>query len=102
MVVEQAKSMTRPEGNQVPLGVQGNCCNRGRWQALHQHLRLEAWRKGGRLQAGLQSVMALPGEALPVPEQINHGHVHRLVRALIVQPQNNHLDTFRDLFSFQM
>lgn len=72
MVVKQAKSMTRPEGNQVPLGVQGDRCYRGRGQALHQHVWLEAWREGGGLQPGLQSVMALPGEALPVLEQINH------------------------------
>lgn len=101
MVVEQAKSMTRPEGDQVPLGVQGNGCNRCRGQALHQRLWLEAWRKGGGLQARLQSVMALPGEALPVLQQIDHRHLHRVVGALVIQAQNYHLDAFKNLFLCQ-
>lgn len=98
MVVKQAKSVTGSEGDQVPLGVQGDGCNRCRGQTLHQRLGLEAWRKGGGLQAGLQSVMALPGEALPVLQQIDHRHLHRVVGALIVQTQNYHLDTFKNLF----
>lgn len=98
MVVEQAKSVTRPEGDQVPLGVQGNGCNRRRGQALHQRLWLESWRKGGGLQAGLQSVMALPGEALPVLQQVHHRHLHRVVGALVVQTQNDHLDAFKNSF----
>lgn len=90
--------MTRPERNQVPLGVQGDRRYRGRGQALHQHLRLEARKKGGGLQTGLQPVMALPGEALPVLEQIHHRHVHRVVRALVAQTQDYHLDTFKKSF----
>lgn len=93
--------MTRPEGDQVPLGVQGDRCDRGWGQALHQHLGLEAWRKWGGLQAWLQSVVALPGEALPVLKQINNGHLHRVVGALVVQTQNYDLDTFKNLCQFQ-
>lgn len=97
MVVEQAESVTGPEGDQVPLGVQGDGRYRCRGQALHQRLRLEAGRKRGGLQAGLQSVVALPGEALPVLQQIDHRHLHRVVGALIVQPQNYHLDPLMSL-----
>lgn len=92
VVVKQAESMTRPEGDQVPLGMQSHRRDRGRRQALHQDQRLEARREGGRFKARLQSVVALPGEALPVLQQIDHGHIHSVVRTLVTQTQNNHLE----------
>lgn len=92
VVVKQAKAMTRPEGDQIPLGVQRYRSDGGWRQALDKHQWLESWGEGGGFKARLQPVVTLPREALPVLQQVNHRHVHQVVRTLVTQTQNNHLE----------
>lgn len=92
VVVKQAKTVTGPKRDEVPLGVQRHGRDGGRRQALHQHQGLEPRSEGGGLEARLQPVVSLPGEALPVLQQVHHRHVHRVVRALVAQAQNDHLE----------
>lgn len=91
VVVKQAKTVTGPKRDEVPLGVQRHGRDGGWRQALHQHQGLEPRSEGGGLEARLQPVVSLPGEALPVLQQVHHRHVHRVVRALVAQAQNDHL-----------
>ena len=81
--------------HQVPLGVQRHSGDRGGGHALHQQLGLEARGEGARAGTGVQTPVALPGEALPVLEQVHHGHLDLVVRPLVTQGQDQHLQANR-------
>lgn len=79
VVVKEPKAVAGAKGHEVPLGVEGDSSDSGGGHALHQHAGLEA---GGEVEGpipGGQAVVALPGEALAVLQQVHGGHADRML-----------------------
>lgn len=91
VIVEESEAVAGAEGHEVPLGVESDGGDGSGGHTLHQHAGLEAGGKGqGPVPRG-QSVVALPGEALAVLQQVHRGHADHVLRLLVTQLHHQHL-----------
>lgn len=79
LVVEEAKAMTSAKGHKAPFRVERDSSDSSWWQALNQHMGLEAGRPGQRSCARAKPLMALPRESLAVLEKVHASYTHRLL-----------------------
>lgn len=92
LVVKQAKSVTGTKGHKAPLGMECDSSDSSRWEALHQHARLEPGRPRQQPRVWVQPLMALPCKALTILKEIHTGHTDSLLCRHVTELQHQHLD----------
>lgn len=84
--------MTGAKGHKAPLSMESDSSNGSRWEALHQHTRLEAGRPRQQPHVRAQPLVALPCEALSILKEIHAGHTHGMLCRHVTELQHQNLD----------